>query len=87
MTNTDAGMSISDMAAETGLSTSTLRYYEQEGLLLAQPDRASGGRPVRGYVIGQPLVRGIRRTDIGFSLSADVMLAPMSVVGHSMWTV
>ena len=41
MTITDAGMSISDMAAETGLTTSTLRYYEQEGLLLEQPDRAS----------------------------------------------
>lgn len=41
MTITDAGMSISDMAAETGLTTSTLRYYEQEGLLLAQPERAS----------------------------------------------
>ena len=41
MTITDAGMSISDMAAETGLTTSTLRYYEQEGLLLAHPDRAS----------------------------------------------
>lgn len=41
MTITDAGMSISDMAAETGLTTSTLRYYEQEGLLLALPDRAS----------------------------------------------
>jgi len=41
MTITDAGMSISDMAAETGLSTSALRYYEQEGLLLADPDRAS----------------------------------------------
>jgi len=41
MTITDAGMSISDMAAETGLTTSTLRYYEQEGLLLVDPDRAS----------------------------------------------
>ena len=41
MTITDAGLSISDMAAETGLTTSTLRYYEQEGLLLAHPDRAS----------------------------------------------
>jgi DNA-binding transcriptional MerR regulator len=29
------------MAAETGLTTSTLRYYEQEGLLLEQPGRAS----------------------------------------------
>jgi DNA-binding transcriptional MerR regulator len=41
MTLTDTGMSISDMAAETGLTTSTLRYYEQEGLLLEPPDRAS----------------------------------------------
>jgi DNA-binding transcriptional MerR regulator len=41
MTITDAGISISEMAAETGLTTSTLRYYEQEGLLLEQPDRAS----------------------------------------------
>lgn len=38
---TDPGMSISDMAAETGLTTSTLRYYEQEGLLLHAPGRAS----------------------------------------------
>ena len=41
MTITDRAMSISDMAAETGLTTSTLRYYEQEGLLLEHPDRAS----------------------------------------------
>lgn len=41
MTITDSAMSISDMAAETGLTTSTLRYYEQEGLLLEHPDRAS----------------------------------------------
>ena len=39
--NPERAMSISDMAAETGLTTSTLRYYEQEGLLLAYPDRAS----------------------------------------------
>ncbi|CAN5538166.1 MerR family transcriptional regulator [soil metagenome] len=41
MSITDQGLSISDMAAETGLTTSTLRYYEQEGLLLEHPDRAS----------------------------------------------
>ena len=33
MTLTDASLSISEVAAETGLTTSTLRYYEQEGLL------------------------------------------------------
>ncbi|HTL41837.1 MAG TPA: MerR family transcriptional regulator [Pseudolysinimonas sp.] len=36
-----AALSISDVAAATGLSTSTLRYYEQEGLLRGQIDRAS----------------------------------------------
>jgi DNA-binding transcriptional MerR regulator len=34
-------LTISDVAAETGLTTSTLRYYEQEGLLLGPIDRAS----------------------------------------------
>ena len=36
-----ATLSISDVAAETGLTTSTLRYYEQEGLLRGEIDRAS----------------------------------------------
>jgi DNA-binding transcriptional MerR regulator len=36
-----ATMSISDVAAATGLTTSTLRYYEQEGLLRGAIDRAS----------------------------------------------
>jgi DNA-binding transcriptional MerR regulator len=36
-----ATMSISDVAAETGLTTSTLRYYEQEGLMRGAIDRAS----------------------------------------------
>ncbi len=34
-------LSISEVAAETGLTTSTLRYYEQEGLLREEVDRAS----------------------------------------------
>ncbi len=36
-----AGMSISDVATRTGLSTHTLRYYEREGLMFAPVDRAS----------------------------------------------
>ncbi|HVK44736.1 MAG TPA: MerR family transcriptional regulator [Micropruina sp.] len=40
MSTTDAVLSISQMAAETGLTTSTLRYYEQERLLLEAPGRA-----------------------------------------------
>jgi DNA-binding transcriptional MerR regulator len=42
MTITDTpSLSISDVAAASGLSTSTLRYYEQEGLLRGEIDRAS----------------------------------------------
>jgi DNA-binding transcriptional MerR regulator len=37
---TDASLSISAVAAETGLTTSTLRYYEQEGLFLDSVGRA-----------------------------------------------
>lgn len=40
MTLTDTALSISEVAAETGLTTSTLRYYEQEGLLRDPVDRA-----------------------------------------------
>jgi DNA-binding transcriptional MerR regulator len=41
MTVTETALSISDVASETGLTTSTLRYYEQEGLLRDAVDRAS----------------------------------------------
>ncbi|GAA1444880.1 MerR family transcriptional regulator [Leifsonia poae] len=34
-------LSISGVAARTGLSTHTLRYYEREGLMFAPVDRAS----------------------------------------------
>ena len=46
MTLTDASLSISEVAAETGLTTSTLRYYEQEGLLRDAVGR-SGSRQRR----------------------------------------
>ncbi len=43
MTLTDGSRtySISDVAAETGLTTSTLRYYEDAGLMRDEVDRAS----------------------------------------------
>ena len=37
----DEGLSISDVAAQTGLSTSALRYYEQAGLIRDEVGRAS----------------------------------------------
>ncbi|MFF2052072.1 MerR family transcriptional regulator [Leifsonia sp. NPDC058194] len=41
MTDSITGMSISDVAERTGLSTHTLRYYEREGLMLSPVQRAS----------------------------------------------
>ncbi len=41
MTMIREGLSISDAAAATGLSTHTLRYYERAGLMLSPVDRAS----------------------------------------------
>ncbi len=41
MTSIDTAYSISDLASATGLTTSTLRYYEQEGLMRDPIGRAS----------------------------------------------
>ena len=41
MTLIDSTLSISDVAAETGLTTSALRYYENAGLMREEVDRAS----------------------------------------------
>lgn len=41
MTLLHDGLSISDAAAVTGLTTHTLRYYERAGLMLTPVDRAS----------------------------------------------
>jgi len=41
MTTTETVLSISDVASQTGLTTATLRYYEQEGLLRDAVGRAS----------------------------------------------
>jgi DNA-binding transcriptional MerR regulator len=50
MTMVDIGMSISEAAGRTGLSTHTLRYYEREGLMLGGVDRASSSH--RRYTEG-----------------------------------
>ena len=36
-------LTIAEAAAQTGLSTHTLRYYERDGLMLASVDRSSSG--------------------------------------------
>lgn len=40
MTTTTTGLSISEAAEATGLSTHTLRYYERAGLMLDEVERA-----------------------------------------------
>lgn len=39
-----AGLSIADAAAEVGLTTHTLRYYERDGLMLRPIDRSGSGQ-------------------------------------------
>ena len=41
MTLVETSLSISQAAERTGLSTHTLRYYEREGLMIGDVDRAS----------------------------------------------
>jgi DNA-binding transcriptional MerR regulator len=36
-------MTIAEAAAETGLTTHTLRYYERDGLMLSSVDRSTSG--------------------------------------------
>ncbi|TQF68845.1 MerR family transcriptional regulator [Rhodococcus spelaei] len=39
----DPGMTIAEVAARTGLTAHTLRYYERDGLMLGEIGRASSG--------------------------------------------
>ncbi|MFD4470237.1 MerR family transcriptional regulator [Rhodococcus sp. NPDC058505] len=39
----DPGMTIAEVVARTGLTAHTLRYYERDGLMLAEIGRASSG--------------------------------------------
>lgn len=39
----DQGLTIAEVAEQTGLSTHALRYYERDGLLLQAVDRAASG--------------------------------------------
>jgi MerR family transcriptional regulator, redox-sensitive transcriptional activator SoxR len=68
-------LSIGDVAARAGVRTSTLRYYEEEGLIT--PDRRVGGqRRFRSEAVEQLTVIRFCRA-LGFSL-AEIrdMLAP-----------
>ena len=45
-TAVDRGLSIAEAAEQTGLTAHTLRYYERDGLMLADVDRSASGHPV-----------------------------------------
>ncbi len=47
MTDTELGLTVGEAAAKVGLTTYTLRWYEQEGLLPAVPRDAAGRRRYR----------------------------------------
>jgi MerR family redox-sensitive transcriptional activator SoxR len=59
-------LTIGQLAAQTGLRTSALRYYEDEGLL-APVTRVGGQRRYRSEAIEQLTVIGFCR-ELGFSL-------------------
>lgn len=59
-------MPIREVARQTGLTQSTIRYYEAEGLLPA-PSRKSGWRAFAPDVVGRLRVIRMAR-DLGFSL-------------------
>jgi len=63
----DQLLTIGQLAAQAGLRTSALRYYEDEGLL-APAARVGGQRRYRPEAIEQLTVIGFCR-DLGFSLS------------------
>jgi DNA-binding transcriptional MerR regulator len=59
-------LSIGDVARETGFTPSTLRYYEEIGLL-QQPDRVSGRRVYAAAAIDRLRVIALARS-LGFPL-------------------
>src|SRR5262245_25962460 len=68
-------LSIGDVAARAGVRTSTLRYYEQEGLITPD-ERVSGQRRYRGEAVEQLTVIRFCQA-LGFSLAEiRVILAP-----------
>ncbi len=61
------GYTRSEVARKVGINASTLRYYEQEGLLPAPP-RTSGGYRVYTHTHIQVLQFILRARELGFSL-------------------
>ena len=50
LTDSAIGLSIAEVAEQTGLTAHTLRYYERDGLLLGEVDRSPSGH--RRYTAG-----------------------------------
>ncbi len=80
-----AALSIGDMASEAGVATSTIRYYEQIGLL-PQPERQNGQRRYARQTVDLVLViRSCQR--MGFTLDEirQILATPASATPKERW--
>jgi DNA-binding transcriptional MerR regulator len=79
--NSDASLSIGELARRTGVSTRTIRYYEELGIL-PSPQRTDGGtrRYPREYIF---YVEGARTLkELGFGLEEIAELGKFALTGQ-----
>jgi MerR family transcriptional regulator, redox-sensitive transcriptional activator SoxR len=78
-------LSIGDVAARAGVRTSTLRYYEAEGLIVSD-ERVGGRRRYRTSAVEQLAVIRFCQT-LGFSLAEirDILARPRGQAQKARW--
>jgi MerR family transcriptional regulator, redox-sensitive transcriptional activator SoxR len=78
-------LTIGDVATRAGVRTSTLRYYEQEGLLTPH-ERVGGQRRYRGEAVEQLTVIRFCQA-LGFSLAeiSDILAPPRGTAQKRRW--
>src|SRR5713101_8452536 len=77
-----AGLRIGDVAARTGLSAPTIRYYESVGLLSPAPRSSTGYRHYRDTAVEE--LRFIRKAQaLGFSLEEIREILGLSRAGET----
>lgn len=77
----DRSLSIGELARRTGVSTRTIRYYEELGIL-PTPERTDGGtrRYPKEYVFYVEGARALK--DLGFGLEEIAELGKFALTGH-----
>ncbi len=77
----DPSLSIGELAKRTGVSTRTIRYYEELGIL-PTPERTEGGtrRYPKEYVFYVEGARALK--DLGFGLEEIAELGKFALTGH-----